>query len=54
MFVGPSSQILDAKWINKHEAVIIGTFDKTGAGNLDTLLWMIDVKDKYFRLYNVK
>jgi hypothetical protein len=54
MFVGPSSQILDAKWLNNNEVSVIGTFDTTGNGNNDTLLWMINIKTDLFRLYNVK
>ncbi|WP_207491904.1 hypothetical protein [Aridibaculum aurantiacum] len=54
MFVGPSSEIINAKWIDSRQALVIGTFDKTGNDNHDTLLWMIDVKDKFFRLYNIK
>lgn len=54
MFVGPSSQVIDATWINNNEAIVVGTFDKTGDNNLDTLMWKINVREKLFRLYNVK
>ncbi len=54
MFVGPSSNILDAKWMSNNKAMVIGTFDKTGNHDNDTLVWVIDVTDKLFRLYNVK
>jgi hypothetical protein len=51
MFVGPSSQILDGRWINDHELIVVGTSDFS-AQKRDTLLWMINVSDKFFRLYN--
>lgn len=54
MFVGPSSAIIDAKWIDNKQVAVIGTFDSTGNGTNDTLLWMIDVQKDFFRLYNVK
>ena len=54
MFVGPSSNILGARWIDNEQAMVVGTFDRTGNNNYDTLVWMIDVSDKIFRLYNVK
>ncbi|MDB5191254.1 MAG: hypothetical protein JWQ96_817 [Segetibacter sp.] len=54
MFVGPSSEVLSAKWVDKTDAMIVGTFDKTGNGQKDTLIWMIRVDDMFFRLYNIK
>ena len=54
MFVGPSSEVLSASWINKSDAMIAGTFDATGNGKKDTLIWMIRVDDMFFRLYNLK
>ena len=54
MFVGPSSRIINAIWTDTAQAMVVGTFDKTGNNKLDTLIWMINVKDNYFRLYNVK
>ena len=54
MFVGPSSEILDAKWVDNKKAIVVGTFDTTGNKTYDTLVWVINVKDKIFRLYNVK
>lgn len=53
MFGGPSSYFIDAQWIDNTQAMIVGTFDKEDQKQ-DTLLWMIDVKDKLFRLYNFK
>lgn len=51
MFVGPSSQIIDGKWISDQELMVLGTSYQSADKN-DTLLWMINVKDKFFRLYN--
>ena len=52
IFVGPSSTIIDAKWLSNNEVVVLGTF-KTDTAHADTLLWFIDRSEKLFRLYNV-
>jgi len=53
LMVGPSSTITNGKWLNNDELVVTGTFNKTGNGENDTLMWMINIKDNSFRLYNV-
>ncbi len=54
LFAGPSSHIIDAKWIDKTQAIIIGTFELEDNLKEDTLMWMVDVKEQFFRLYNFK
>jgi hypothetical protein len=54
LMAGPASTIADGKWINNNVLLVTGTFDKTGSGDRDTLMWLINVKEKFFNLYNVK
>ncbi len=50
IFGGPSMNILNGKWINHSEVVVLGTFNN--ATTVDTLLWRIDIEDDLFHLYN--
>jgi hypothetical protein len=53
LYVGPSGEIINGKWLNNSEAIILGTF-KNNPEQTDTLLWLVDVKQNLFRLYNLK
>ncbi len=53
-FVGPSASIFNAKWVNKENVLILGSFDETGVGKPDTLFWLVDVKQNFYRMYNLK
>jgi hypothetical protein len=53
MFVGPSSNIINGRWLNSSELLVLGTF-LTEPGRPDTLVWIIDINEKLFRLYNLK
>lgn len=54
LFAGPSSYIISAQWLDSTQALILGTFDQANNQDRDTLLWIIDVKDNFYRLYNFK
>ncbi len=54
LFAGPSSFIINATWLSNTEVIIAGTFDVEGNQQRDTLLWLVDVKQNRFRLYNYK
>lgn len=54
LFAGPSSYIIDGQWLDTSQAMIVGTFDNENNQGKDTLVWIIDVKDQFFRLYNFK
>jgi len=54
MFAGPASYIMGGKWLDSTQASIVGTFDKENSVEKDTLVWMIDIKKNFFRLYNFK
>ncbi len=53
MYVGPSSTIINGRWLNNTDALVLGTFLNDNR-KTDTLLWFINVKDNLFRLYNLK
>ena len=50
MFMGPSSQIINAHWINASEVAILGSFENNDH-NPDTLFWIVDIKENFFRKY---
>ena len=54
LFAGPASYIINATWLSNAEAIIAGTFNAEGNQQRDTLLWLVDVQQKRFRLYNYK
>jgi hypothetical protein len=54
LMAGPSSTIVDGKWINNDVLLITGTFNKNGSGDRDTLLWLINVKENFLSLYKVE
>lgn len=54
LFAGPSSFIINGQWVDTSQAMIVGTFNKENNQGKDTLVWMIDIKDQFFRLYNFK
>jgi hypothetical protein len=51
--VGPSAKIIDGKWLDNMELMVLGTFTSE-EGITDTLAWKIDPGEKLFTLYNVK
>jgi hypothetical protein len=53
-FAGPSSTIFNARWVSKDDALILGSFDESGNGYPDTLFWMVNVKDNFYRMYKWK
>jgi hypothetical protein len=54
MFAGPASNIISGRWMDSTQAMILGTFNQETGDKKDTLIWLIDVKDRFFRLYNFK
>ena len=52
LYVGPSTTIVDGYWLSKDELVILGTFKDEA--KTDTLMWMVDLQAKLFRLYNIR
>jgi len=52
LFAGPSLHILNATWADSTQVAMLGTLDTSATGaKPDTPLWMIDVKDHFFRKY---
>lgn len=52
IFGGPSLHIINATWADSTQVAMLGTLDTSVNGNKpDTLLWMIDVKEHFFRKY---
>jgi len=54
MFHGPSSNTWDAHWAGNQQVALLGTFDTSNNHHPDTLLWLINVKDNFFRQYKYR
>lgn len=50
--VGAETTILDARWQNLKEALVLGTY--RGKESIDTLLWLFNNEDNLYRLYKLK
>ncbi|RXK83920.1 hypothetical protein [Filimonas effusa] len=52
LFGGPSSlQVLNASWADSSQVAMLALQDTSRTGRPDTLLWLIDVKEHFFRKY---
>lgn len=54
IFLGSAGNFIDGKWLDSTTFSILGTFDEKGNQKPDTLLWVIDAKDKFFRKYKLE
>lgn len=51
IFLGAGGNIIDGRWIDSTQFSVLGTFDIKGDQTPDTILWVIDAKEKFFRKY---
>ena len=51
LFFGPSTSIMDGRWLDDSQVAVLGIYDEKGNHHPDTLLWIINAKDKFFRKY---
>jgi hypothetical protein len=51
LFSGPGTELISYRWVDSTTAAIVMAFDEKGNREIDTSLWLIDVKAKYFRKY---
>jgi len=54
VFLGAAGNFLDGRWIDSTQCTILGVFDEKGDQKPDTILWVIDVKENFFRKYILK
>lgn len=54
LFGGPSLRIINASWADTSQVAMLGSLDTSHTGHPDTLLWLIDVKERFFRKYKWK
>jgi len=54
MFHGSFTNTWDAHWADSAQVVLLGTFDTSANNHPDTTLWMINVKNNFFRRYVYK
>jgi hypothetical protein len=50
-FCGPGTSIWDAHWPDGEQVALLGAVDTSNNHHPDTLLWLINVKDRFFRKY---
>jgi len=51
LFFGPGTTIIDGRWLDSSQVAVLGLYDGKGNNNADTLMWIINAKDKFFRKY---
>jgi len=51
LFFGPGTVIVDGRWLDASQVAVLGMYDEKGNHHPDTLLWIINAKDKFFRKY---
>jgi len=54
IFLGASGNFIDGRWIDSTQFSILGVFDEKGNQKPDTLLWLVDAKEKFFRKYKLE
>jgi hypothetical protein len=54
LFFGPSTTIVDGRWLDSSQVAVLGLYDKNGDHQSDTLLWIINAKENFFRKYKLK
>lgn len=54
LFFGPGTTIVDGRWLDSTQVAVLGLYDENGDHNADTLMWIIDAKEKFFRKYRWK
>lgn len=52
LFAGPSLHVINATWADSSQVAMLTTLDTARNGSKqDTILWMIDVKENFYRKY---
>jgi hypothetical protein len=51
LFFGSAAAVINAHWIDSTQLAILGTNDEKLDQHPDTLLWIINTKEKFFRKY---
>ncbi len=51
LFFGPGAVIVDGRWLDSSQVAVVGMYDENENHHSDTLLWIINAKDNFFRKY---
>lgn len=52
LFAGPALHVINATWADSSQVAMLATLDTSSVGSKpDTILWMIDVKERFYRKY---
>ena len=50
-YFGPGTTVVDGRWLDSSQVAVLGLYDERGDHHPDTLMWIINAKDKFFRKY---
>jgi hypothetical protein len=51
MFFGPGTVITDGRWLDASQVAVLGINNETADHSADTLLWIVNTKENFFRKY---
>jgi len=51
LFFGPGTTIVDGRWLDSTQVAMLGLYDEKGNHHPDTLMWIINAKENFFRKY---
>ena len=51
LFFGPGTTIIDGRWLDSSQVAVLGLYDEKGNHQSDTLMWIINAKENFFREY---
>jgi hypothetical protein len=51
LFFGPGTTIVDGRWLDSSQIAMLGLYDENGNHHPDTLMWIINAKENFFRKY---
>jgi len=54
LFFGPGTTIVDGRWLDSSQVAMLGLYDENGDNHPDTLMWIINAKENFFRKYKLK
>ena len=54
LFLGAGGTIIDGKWLNANQFSLLSAFDENNDQKPDTVLWVVDVKENFYRKYRLQ
>jgi hypothetical protein len=51
LFFGPGITVVDGRWLDPSQVAVLALYDQNGDHHTDTLLWIINARERFFRKY---